>query len=422
MLIEFNVANYASFKDRATLSMVASKDRDLEENNVFKVGKRRLLKSVVIYGANASGKSNLLDAMAFMRHMVSKSSKDTTAAENINVRSFKLSTECVDKPSFFEIVFIQNKTIYRYGFTLDRKKIHSEWLFNVPTTKEARLFVREGKKFKLNTDRFKEGRGLQKKTRENALFLSVCAQWNGKISMGILSWFQNLGLLHGLHDFGYLDETKKSLEEPEKKKWIMQMINIADFLIEDIETSKKKLTIEDLPELIKDDFKRKILDQNEMLVELKTVHSQYGKNDEEVGKILFDLEDDESGGTQKFVTMAGPLLNTIQQGKVIVIDELDSRLHPKLTWTIVELFNSYANKKNAQLIFASHDTSLLNNKLFRRDQIWFTEKEKHGSTELYSLIELKGVRKESSFSKDYILGKYGAIPFIGDSKWLFCED
>ncbi|MDO9586094.1 MAG: AAA family ATPase, partial [Syntrophales bacterium] len=174
MLIEFSVANVLSFKDRVTFSMVASNDDALQESNVFEWGKRRLVKSAVVYGANASGKSNLLNAMRFMRRMVLTSSKDTQANEEIDVDAFKLSTECEGMPSFFEIVFIQNGDTYRYGFEVDRKRIHSEWLFTVPKTKEAELFVREGNKITVNLTRFKEGRGLEDKTRDNALFLSVC--------------------------------------------------------------------------------------------------------------------------------------------------------------------------------------------------------------------------------------------------------
>src|SRR3989339_412969 len=163
MLVEFSVANVLSFKDRVTFSMVASRDDALQESNVFTWGKRQLVKSAVVYGANASGKSNLLSAMHFMRHMVLTSSKDTQANEEIDVEVFRLSTECEGKPSFFEIVFIQNGDTYRYGFEVDRKRVHSEWLFTVPATKEAELFVREDNQIKVNRIRFKEGRDLEKK-------------------------------------------------------------------------------------------------------------------------------------------------------------------------------------------------------------------------------------------------------------------
>lgn len=420
-MIEFSVSNFLSFKERMLFSMVASNDDALQESNVFEAGKQRLVKSAVVYGANASGKSNLLNAMSFMRYMVLTSSKDTQANEDIDVDRFKLSTECEGKPSLFEIVFIRKGCTYRYGFEVDRKKVHSEWLYSIPKTKEAELFVREGNKIKVNTVRFKEGRDLNDKTRENALFLSVCAQFNGKISTDILTWVRYVNFISGLHDHG-LGVTVKKLKEPEQKRRIMEITRIADLCIDDIEGSTEKPTLENLPKDMPEEMKKDILKRDMMFVELKTVHRKFGANKEEVGKVTFDIEENESGGTQKYLSMAGPILDTIENGKILVIDELDARLHPLLTQAIVALFNSPANRTNAQLIFASHDTGLLNNKLFRRDQIWFTEKDHYGATSLYSLVELRGVRKEASFGKDYVLGKYGAIPFIGDPTWLFCED
>jgi len=419
MLIEFSVANYLSFKDRVTFSMVASSDDALQESIVFSIGKKRLVKSAIIYGANASGKSNLLNAMHFMRRMVLVSSKDTQANEEIDVDNFKLSTECEDKPSFFEIVFIQNGNIYRYGFEADRKRIHTEWLFTVPSTKEAELFVREDSRFKVNRSRFREGMALDTKTRENALFLSVCAQFNGEVSRDLLLWFRNFRFVHALNDYAYLGVTVNKLTMPEQKHRVMEMTRIADLCIDDIEGREEKLTIEKLPKDMPEEMKRDIVKRGITEVELKTTHRKYGKNNQDVGTVIFDLEENESGGTQKFLSMAGSLLDAIETGSILVIDELDARLHPLLTRAIVALFNSLANDKNAQLIFATHDTNLLSNKFFRRDQIWFTEKDRYGVSDLYSLVELRGVRKEASFGKDYILGKYGAIPFIGDMTWLF---
>ncbi|MBN1828358.1 MAG: ATP-binding protein [Deltaproteobacteria bacterium] len=422
MLIEFSAANVLSFKDRVTLSMVASNDDVLQERNVFTQGKKRLVKSAVIYGANASGKSNLINAMLFMSGMVLTSSKDTQANEEIDVDAFKLSTETDNKPSFFEIVFIQNGRTYRYGFEADRKKVHSEWLFTVPTTKEAELFVREGEKIKMNHLRFKEGIDLKSKTRENALFLSVCAQWNGKISKELLLWFQNFRFIYGLSNYPYLGVTVEKLKSPEQKRKLLEMARMADLSIDDIEGREEKLTIDKLPKGLSEEMKRDILKRDISEVELKTTHKKFDKSNKEVGKVIFDLEENKSGGTQKFLSMAGPLLYIIENGAVLVIDEMDARLHPLLTRFILSLFNSPVNDKNAQLIFATHDTNLLSNKYFRRDQIWFTEKDQYSVSNLYSLIELQGVRKEASYGKDYILGKYGAIPFIGEPNQLFCEE
>jgi hypothetical protein len=359
--------------------------------------------------------------MGFMRHMVLTSSKDTQADEEIDVNPYRLSTECDGKPSLVEIVFVRGDTTYRYGFEADRKRIHSEWLFTVPSIREAELFTREGQHIRVNASRFKEGKGLEDKTRENALFLSVCAQFNGELSKSLLLWFREFKFVSGLSDFDYLTVTVDKLGASEHKNRILELTKVADLSITDLEGRKEKWTMESLPRDMPEELKREIIKQEGMLIELKTLHRKFGKNNKEIGKVAFDLEEDESGGTQKLLALAGPMLDTLETGKVLIVDELDARLHPLLTRAIVSMFNSSANWKNAQLVFASHDTTLLDGKYFRRDQVWFTEKNQCGATSLYSLIELRGVRKEASFGKDYILGKYGAIPFVGDANWLLCE-
>ena len=421
MLIEFSVTNFLSFKNRATFSMVASNDDTMEESNVIATEKHRLVRSAVVCGANASGKSNLLAALNLMRLMVLTSSKDTQANEEIDVDPFLLSTECDGKPSQFEVVFLQGGTLYRYGFQADRKRVHAEWLFSRPSTKEATYFEREGKSIVVNGDRFKEGKGLEERTRENALFLSVCAQFNGEVATGLLKWFQNLRTMQGFAQMGYAAETIARLKAPEDRARVLELAKVADPGITDFELKRKKLTIQDLPKEMPDEIKKDIIKGDPVIVELKTTHRKVDGENKDVGEVIFDLEVDESGGTQKLVKLTEPILDTLETGKVLVVDELDSRMHPLLTRLIVSLFNSPTNRANAQLIFASHDTTLLTPKLFRRDQIWFTEKDQYGATDLYSLVELKGVRKEAAFGKEYIQGKYGAIPFIGDPKWLFCE-
>lgn len=422
MLIEFSVTNYLSIKERATLSMVASNDDALEDSNVFSIAKQRLVRSAVLYGANASGKSNILSALHLARRMILTSSKDMQANEEIGVEPFLLSTECDEKPSVFEVVFINAGTLYRYGFQADRKFIHAEWLFSRPSTKEATLFEREGSDIRVNAERFKEGRGLEERTRENALFLSVCAQFNGEIATALLTWFQNLRMLQGFASMGMLAATIERLQEPGNKIRILQLAQVADPGIKDYDFRQKKLTLQDLPKEMSEQMKRDIMKESPVIVELKTEHRKVDAAKKDMGAVLFDLDDNESAGTQKLVNLSGPILDTLEHGRVLVVDELDARMHPLLTRMIVSLFNSSANRSNAQLVFASHDTTLLTSKLFRRDQIWFAEKDRYGATDLYSLAELKGVRKEATFAKDYIQGKYGAIPFIGDPKWLFCED
>lgn len=421
MLIEFSVTNFLSFKNRATFSMVASNDDTLEESNVIATEKHRLVRSAVVYGANASGKSNLLAALNLMRRMVLTSSKDTQINEEIDVDPFLLSTECDDKPSGFEVVFLHSGTQYRYGFQVDRKRVHSEWLYSRPSTKEATYFEREDAEINVNVERFKEGKGLEERTRENALFLSVCAQFNGEVATSLMTWFQNLRCMQGFAQMGFSTATIDRLKAPEHKSRVLELTRVADPGITDFDFLQKKLTLQDLPKEMPDDMKKDIIKNDPMIIELKTTHRKVDGKNKDVGGVIFDLENNESGGTQKLMKLTGPLLDTLETGKILVVDELDSRMHPLLTRMLVSLFSSPANRSNAQLIFASHDTTLLTPKLFRRDQIWFTEKDQYGATDLYSLVELKGVRKEAAFEKEYIQGKYGAIPFIGDPKWLFSE-
>ncbi len=421
MLIEFSVGNFLSFKEIANLNMVASTRKE-NNSNIFSDGKSNFLKSCVIYGANASGKSNLIEAMAFMKSFVLNSSKETQIKEIIPVRHFKLSTETEDMPSHFEIIFNIKGMIFRYGFELDHLKIHREWLFYIPKTKEVKLFIRDSNGIKLGKA-FKEGVNLENKTRVNALFLSVVAQFNGEISEKIITWFTNFNMISGVRNSN-TEYTIKMLSDPLYKLQILAFIKIADLGIEDVSVETNAIKI-NLPDEVPEQVRKYILTETNEIINKTTTfthHKKFNADNQFLNLELFKLDSDESEGTKKIFSVAGPILDTLHGGKVLVIDELDAKLHPKLTRFIIGLFNSEEiNPLNAQLIFATHDTSLLDKKLFRRDQIWFTEKDQFGSTTLYSLLEYNVVRKDASYSKDYNNGKYGAIPFIGDTSMLFEE-
>jgi AAA15 family ATPase/GTPase len=426
MLIEFTVGNYLSFKDPMTFSMVAAPIKEHQDNNTFPVSDNlKLLKSSVIYGANASGKSNFIKAISFMKRFIINSSKETQANELIAVKNFKLSSETEDQPSHFEIIFIYEEVRYRYGFEVDTTKVHREWLFHAPKGKEALLFTREFNKIELGTHFSDEGKGLESKTRDNALFLSVVAQFNGQIAIKILKWFRRFNIISGLNDDSYLDYTVNKLNNTAEKGQILEFLKIADLGITDITAEKSKVTFDNLPKNIPEEIKQLFLSNDDSFsINVSTLHKKYDKNKQFSVVENFDLETNESEGTKKIFCLSGPLINTLKNGNILVIDELDSRLHPLITRFIVKMFNS--KETNAQLIFATHDTNLLNKNIFRRDQIWFVEKDIYGATDLYSLVEYKTeesakVRNDASFEKDYILGKYGAIPFIGDYSALFGE-
>ena len=419
MLIEFSVGNYRSFKDQVTFSMVAaslvSKDKKLDENNVFTVDNELdLLKSAAIYGANASGKSNLAKALGFMKWFMINSSKETQSTEKIGVERFKLSTETSDKPTFFEIVFLMNQKKYRYGFETTRDEVISEWLFYVPKSRETKLFERKSDSFSVS--KTYKADGIPQKTRRNALFLSVSAQFNVEIAASILGWLTSkVKVVSGLDDRGYRGYTTRCFMDDENKDEILQLLKRLDLGFSDVKVEESEITADLLPGELPDEIKSFLLKNGRgKLTSIQTIHRKFDEKGNSVSTELFDLDDQESEGTQKVFALAGPLVDTLKDGKVLIIDEFDARIHPLISRAIVELFNSNeTNSNNAQLIFMTHDTNLLSNKLFRRDQIWFAEKNRYGATDLYSLAEYK-VRNDASFESDYIKGKYGAIPYIGN--------
>jgi AAA15 family ATPase/GTPase len=423
MLIEFSVGNYRSFKEKVTFSMVAAnlvaKDKTLNENNVFEIDDDlKLLKSSAIYGANASGKSNLAKALHFMRWFMINSSKETQSTEKIGVERFKLSLETEPEPSFFEIAFIMSGRKYRYGFEATSERVVSEWLFYVPKLRETKLFER--RLDNISVSKIYKADGIQQKTRHNALFLSVSAQFNVAIAEKILDWLTHqVKVVSGLDDRGYRGYTVSCLMENENKKDILQLLKKLDLGFGDIKVEEIEITDDFLPNELPEEIKSFILKNVEKKVaSVQTIHRKLDGKGNSVSTELFDLDEQESEGTQKVFALAGPLVDTLKNGKVLIIDEFDARIHPLISRAIVELFNSNeTNLKNAQLIFMTHDTNLLSNKLFRRDQIWFAEKNRYGATDLYSLAEYK-VRNDASFESDYIKGRYGAIPFIGNLNHL----
>ena len=429
MLIEFSVANYLSFKEKVTFSMVATdlgEKNKLDENNIFQIDDElSLVKSAAIYGANASGKSNLVKALNFMRWFVLNSSSHTQITDEINVDRFRLSTETENKPSSFEVVFLLKSKIYRYGFELTKSRIVSEWLYYTPNKKEYKYFSRDMQNISV-LKRFSEGKLLESKTRANALFVSVAAQFNGKISGQILNWFQQLSIVSGIGNSLSNSHTLSLMNSHEAKKDILDLIIKLDLGINDIRPYETKVPLERFPkELLKEiteAYEEKLGNLSEIFtVDVKTTHKVYDSKGSTITNKEFDLDKDESEGTKKLFAFAAPILITLKHGRILIIDELDARLHPLITRTIVELFNSNeTNPNNAQLIFTIHDTNILSNKLFREDQIWFTEKDRYEATDLYSLVEYE-LSSDAVFEGDYIEGRYGAIPFIGDLRNIIVE-
>jgi len=425
MLLQFSIKNFRTFKDTATLSLVASNyDKGTRESeNVFENERfnYRLLKSAVIYGANASGKSKLLEAFAFMRHLVINSSKESQKGETIEVEPFRLSKETENEPSEFEIIFVFEGELFRYGFEATKEKIISEWLYHRPKTKEVELFYREGSQFDIHSRNFAKGSTVAKEglVRDNALLLSVAAQFNEQTAIAVTNWFKRFKYISGLHEIGYQGFTIDKTENPTQKLKILELLKAADLGIHDIKL--QKLDTDNLPKGMPKEIRDKILNEikeenTEFIEDVLTTHKKYDTQKQAVGTVNFSIDEDESSGTRKFFALTGPILDVIENGYTLVVDELDSKLHPNLVCKIVSLFNSKEfNPKNAQLIFNTHDTNLLSSGLFRRDQIWFTNKNRYGEAKLYSLADFKSdeVKKNEPFEGNYIRGKYGAVPYLG---------
>ncbi|WP_193830079.1 AAA family ATPase [Morganella morganii] len=432
MFVQFSFKNYLSFKDEATLSMLAakikSKDKNLDKRALFNAFPDiDLLKTAVIYGANGSGKSNIFSALSFMRRMVINSSKESQADEDINVLPFKLNPRFEDEPSSFEMIFIISEKLYEYTFSAVRSKITSETLSVIEKNKdEVILFKRNSKEINVHAQ-FKEGIGLEKRTRKNALFLSVCANFDGEISKSVIRWFRKVRVIQGMSDVGYLPFTIKLLDDENKRKKIKSIIDMFDLDIVNISKSegepaekKENELLDVIFTTIKKDsrFKNVSLAPHNSLG-VATTHNRFNDDGFFVDTINFELGENESEGTKKLIALTGPLMDTFDNSYILFIDEFDARLHPLITKKIIRMFNSLdINKNNAQLVVATHDTNLLDKDELRRDQIWFAEKDSLGGSHLKQLIEYK-VRNDASYRKGYFEGDFGAIPMLGEPDIVF---
>ncbi|MBE7502032.1 MAG: ATP-binding protein [Verrucomicrobiales bacterium] len=414
MLIAFSVENFRSIRDLQTLSLAEPRtDHHLEWSNVIENGNRRLLKTAALFGPNASGKSNVIKALIWLRQFVLNSSKEGQAGEPISAQPFRLSTATEAAPCHFEIEFVQDTYEFRYGFEVTSARVESEWLFRkAPTAKPAKLFTRERQRFDISGEFFREGRGLEDRTRENALFLSVCAQFAGPQSEKIIEWMGRMRPVSGLSERNFFNFTAKRLRNPEHRARLLELAQKADLNICALRSEVEELTELKLPAEMPTHLRDRLLAQKLVEADIKTTHEKRDAEGKVVGRVEFDLEEDESQGTQKFIALSGPITHILEEGLILIVDELEARLHPKLTQAIVDLFHSPVNRKNAQLIFAAHDVTLLEPERFRRDQVWFTEKDAQGATDLYSLAEFdpQEVRADTKFSRQYLLGLFGAVP------------
>ena len=417
MLIEFSVVNYRSIKTRQTLSLAMAKGGELAGNNGFSPEAPNpvpLLRSAAIYGPNASGKSNFIEALRTMKRVVVTSASDSQRGDLLPLTPFRLDSETELEPSEFEVHFIAEGCRYQYGFSATKERVMEEWLLAYPHGRPQRWIGRKWSREKktYDWDRMSALTGQkqlwQDSTRPNALFLSTAVQLNCKQLEPVFDWFKRTLRLTTVTGWepGY---AASLCREPEQRTKILDFLKAADIDIQDIHVEVEKFSTKHLPDDMPDDFKEKILDdlKDREFFNIKTVHlSEQGK------EIEFDF-DDESDGTRKLFAFSGPWLDTLKNGFVMVVDELHDNLHPKLVEYLVQLFhNSKSNPNNAQLIFTTHETSILSQEFFRRDQIWFCDKDGHKATQLYPLTDFSPRKGRENLEMAYLAGRYGAVPYV----------
>lgn len=400
MILEFCLRNYLSIRNEVKISFLATslKENLPEPNETVPLADTglSLLRSAVVYGANASGKSNILKALAFFKRFITESFINSQAGEDIDVQPFRLNSTSLHEPTMMEATFTDGNHIYRYGFEVTSKAVVAEWLFQracKKRAKEVELFYRENGATNVHpqSDHIKE-LVAKKMIRDNALILSTAAQFNDPKAVAILQWLGNTQVIFCSEEETLWQQAIRHLDDEALRERITAFARYADLGIEEISKVDNRIV---------------------------SRHSQYDSEGREVNNVTFSFLGNESEGTIKYFSLSYPIIDALDNGKRVIIDELDSKLHPLLVRKIVMMFNSpETNPKGAQLLFTAHDTFLLSAGLFRRDQIWFTQKDSFGTTEAYSLAEYK-VRSTSPFERDYLQGRYGATPIIGDIENLF---
>ena len=425
MLIEFKVTNFRSINGTQTLSMVAGSGTELKGVNTFASGLPSLpdiTRSAVIYGPNAAGKSNLLRAMQFMQNFV-LTSQSMQEGQSINVTSFLLNSKSRTEPSEFEVIFIQDKVRYQYGFAVNNTRVINEWLLAYPEGRPQRWFERVYDPKKGGDDwhfgsRFSGPRSMidvwQKATRQNGLFLSTAIQLNSEQLKPVFGWFQQkLAVILPSGDINLQFSIEQCASE-EGKKRVMEFMSSADISITGIELKKIPFSSDILPPGLPQEIKEMFLRDmhGKEITKVSFLHKAGDSGD----VIPFDISE-ESGGTQKLFAFAGPLLDVLAKGRILFVDEMDTSLHPLMVRFLISLIhNPEINKNNAQLVFTTHDTSVLDTDIFRRDQVWFVEKDSESATKLYPLTEFSP-RKGEALERGYLNGRYGALPFIGEFKF-----
>ncbi len=420
MLIEYSVKNFHSIKERQVLSTVRNKSNELEQNTFSTDLNLKLLRSTVIYGANASGKSNLIKSLLAMKQIVCNSASSMQKGSELPVTPFLFDKNLRSQSTEFEIIFIYEGIKYQYGFVASKEKVYEEWLFVFPKGRAQTWFHRiydedtESYNYKFSNFLGGQRKVWQQVTRSNALFLSTAIQLNSERLSPIYDWFfkyLNIVLMPIHIDDAY---TKSICNKDKSKEQVLSFLKAADLDIDNIKIESSDIHFsEEIPKEIEEIIRQNLANE---AIRIKTIHLT-----EQGEEVEIDLNQ-ESQGTQAIFALSGPLIDILKNGYILVIDELNYSLHPSLLKHLIDLFhNPYTNPKNAQLIFSTHDTSILNKDIFRRDQIWFCEKSnKNQETILYPLTDFSPKKGRENFKEHYLSGRYGAVPYLDNDElsWL----
>ena len=422
MLLEFKVTNFRSIQESQVLSLVANKDPSLQESNCLSSGLTsipKLVRAAVIYGSNASGKSNLILAMAMMRDVVVNSAVGIREGDKYNnIIPFLFDSVSAEQPTELEITFLEDGVRYQYGFAINQTRVVKEWLLVYKARKSQCWFEREYNQKTAQYDWYfgphlldSQRHNLWKEsTRANALFLSTAVNLNSEQLRPIYNWFfSKLVIIFGGFPIP-ITSTLEYLKNPDNKNKLLTFLQAADLGITDVEAKVQKVKRMG----VKLDFSGLSTVGVAEDSELPIVNLYHKSVDDKKINLLLEHE---SHGTQKLFAYAGPLFNVFNDGCVLVVDELESGLHPKMVQFLVNLlYDNELNNKNAQLIFTTHQTSLLDSDYLRRDQIWFVEKNTSNASVLYPLMDFSP-RKSENIERGYLQGRFGAIPFLGEMKF-----
>lgn len=407
MLLEFRCKNHKSIKDEVLFSLLASKDT-FNSEYLYSYKDLKILKSSVVYGANGSGKSNFIDAIFFMKSLVTNSI-NLQPGMGIPYTPHKLNG--VGSESFYSVQFIKNGVRFAYGFSIEQMLVKEEYLYYFPNGRQAKIFDRtgmtyeEGSKFK---GRFNSCKDVLK---PNRLMISCAANFTNitEIEDAFRFFSEDLVIYTNANQENWMQYSLYQFNSnPEIKNLALSFMRDIGVDIQDIKINIEESAFpqSELPEFLSDEYKNKLRMTPLQKITASVVYPGFET----------DLFTEESTGIQKLFAFLCPFLDIISKGKILICDELETSLHESLLYTLLKTFLSLNGKEQSQIIFTTHDTSLLSLDLFRRDQIWFTELNSlNRSTELYSLAEIKSVRKDENYGKGYISGRYGAIPMLNEN-------